>query len=73
MAFQAYAKGDRATADTAFDAARIFFERFPNRRKCNLIEGTTDGKFFTVVYGKGAGRSFKDVTKKTAENLPKGE
>ena len=71
MAFQAHAKGDCCTRETARDAASAFFELFPNRRKCNVIEGKVNGAFFTVEYSPNARpRSFKDVTKKTLDTLP---
>ena len=73
-AFQAHATGATVTALTARAAARKFFERFPTRRKCNVIEGTVDGPFFSIRYGrKSAGewpQSWRDVTKKTVETLP---
>ena len=75
--FQAYAKGNTVTAPTPRAAALAFFERFPDKRKCNIIEGKTDGHFFTVTYGRASEgqwpQSFKDVTKKTATALPAGE
>lgn len=71
MAFQAYANGDTCTAETPRAAATEFFERFPNRRKCNLIEGKIDGSFFTVAYDpKAWPKSFKNVTKKMIQTLP---
>lgn len=71
MAFQAYANGDTCTADTPRDAATAFFERFPNRRKCNLIEGKINGSFFEVVYDpKAWPKSYKNVTKKIIPTLP---
>ena len=72
--FQAYAKGSTVTADTPAKAAKLFFDTYPSKRKCDIIEGTTDGHFFTVSFGrKSAGewpQSYKDVTKKSALNLP---
>lgn len=73
VAFQAYAAGCQVTAPTPRQAALAFFERFPNKRKCNVIEGVTDGPFFVVSYGSRSNghwpKSFKDVTKKTAPTL----
>jgi hypothetical protein len=73
-AFQAHAKGTTFTAATPRAAAVGFFERYPDRRKCNVIEGTVDGPFFSIRYGrKSAGewpQSWSDVTKKTAPTLP---
>lgn len=69
--YQASAKGDTVTATTPKGAAQLFFQRFPNRRKCNVIEGVVDGPFFTVVYDRDNWPlSFKDVTKKTMTDLP---
>jgi hypothetical protein len=74
-AFQAHAKGATVVAMTARAAARKFFERFPNRRKCSVIEGTVDGPFFSVRYGRvnNVGewpQSWRDVTKAQVETLP---
>lgn len=73
-AYQAHAKGTTATAETPRAAAEKFFKNFPDRRKCNVIEGETDGVFFTIKYGrKSAGewpQSWTDITKKTVETLP---
>lgn len=72
--FKAYAKDCHLTRATPQAAALAFFETFPNKRKCNIIQGVTDGPFFTVTYGrKSSGnwpQSWKNVTKKTALNLP---
>ena len=71
MAFQAYASGDCCTRETAREAATEFFAQFPNRRKCNLIEGKIAGAFFEVVYDpKAWPKSYKDVTKKMIPTLP---
>jgi hypothetical protein len=74
-AFQAYAKGCRTTsAASPRAAAEAFFVAFPDKRKCNVIEGKTDGHFFTVTYGRTSEgewpQSYKDITKKSAANLP---
>ena len=70
-AFQAYAKGNRITRETPRSAATGFFEAYPNRRKCDVIEGSYDGTFFTVAYCReNWPQSWKDVTKKTAKELP---
>lgn len=69
-AYQAYAKGCYVTADTPRTAAAGFFEKFPARRKCDVVQGEIDGNFFTVRYGKPWPETFKDVTKKTAADLP---
>ncbi|WP_429037529.1 hypothetical protein [Aeromonas media] len=72
MAFQAHQKNHgQVTAQTPRAAAELFFATFPKARKCNLIEGTIDNDFFTVVYDpKKWPRAFKDVTKKTIIELP---
>lgn len=71
MAFQAHAQGDQVVGDSAKEAAIKFFQNFPNRRKCNIIEGKADGFFFSVEYGPGCSpRSFKDITKKMIDTLP---
>lgn len=73
-AFLAYS-GSRSSvvADTPSAAALLFFEKNPRARKCDIIEGVTDGHFFTVAYGRASeGRwpkSFKDVTKKQAATV----
>ena len=73
-AYQAYATGASVTRDTPREAAKAFFEAFPNKRKCNVTEGETDGLFFTVAYGRSSEgqwpQSWKDVTKKTVDQLP---
>jgi hypothetical protein len=70
-AYQAYATGGfRVTAENARSAAEQFFAKFPTKRKCNVIEGETDGPFFTIRYGNPWPTSYKDVTKKTAGGLP---
>lgn len=73
-AYQAYANGFRATAETPRKAAAKFFEQFPTKRKCSVLEGETDGHFFSVTYGiSSAGEwpsSWKDVTKKQIAELP---
>jgi hypothetical protein len=73
-AFQAYANGCTVTASSARKAAQKFFETFKGKRKCNVTEGTVDGPFFTVVYGRASDgewpQRFTDVTKKTIETLP---
>ena len=72
--YRAFGTNCSVTANTPRQAAKLFFETFPARRKCNIIEGTVDGSFFTVSYGwKSLGEwpsSYDDVTKKTIETLP---
>ena len=72
-AFQAYAAQGSVTAATPREAAQQFFTKYPNRRKCDVVEGTHDGQCFTRVVGLRAGNrtvAFYDVTKKTAADLP---
>lgn len=74
-AFQAWATGGfRITRDTPRAAAAAFFEKFPGKRKCSITEGTTDGGFFTVTYGRASlgqwPRIWKDVTPKGVAALP---
>lgn len=72
-AFQAYGNAGRVTKTTAREAAKAYFDQWPTSRKCNVIQGETDGYFFTVTYGrKSEGQwptSYKDVTKKTAATI----
>ena len=73
-AYRASAKGAGMTAETPQKAAKLFFETFPAKRKCDIIQGETDGQFFTVTYGRSSAgewpQSWKDITKKTANSLP---
>jgi hypothetical protein len=72
-AYQAYSNHGRVTADTAKQAANLFFATFPKARKCDVIEGKVEGSFFVVAYGRASEgkwpESFKGVTKKTVEEL----
>ena len=74
-AYQAYAAGGfRVTAETAKRAAKLFFDTYPNKRKCNVVQGEVDGRFFIVSYGRDSeGKcpaSFKNVSKKSMDSLP---
>lgn len=74
-AYRASGKDSGVTRDTPRAAALAFFEAFPNKRKCDVIAGESDGHFFTVAFGIrysacGMPQSWKDVTKKTAKELP---
>jgi hypothetical protein len=74
-AFQAYATGAVSIVrQSAREAALVFFAENPGKRKCQVIEGTSDGRFFTITYGRHSdGRSpqsWKDVTKKSCQMLP---
>lgn len=73
-AYRAHGTDGHATASTPRAAALAFFAKYPTKRKCDVIEGAYDGQFFTVSYGRvSEGRwpaSWKDVTKKTMNDLP---
>ena len=74
MAFKASATDTgNVVRETPRQAAQAFFEKYPNKRKCFIIEGK-DGFFFTVTYGRySEGKwpsSYKDVTKKMVDTLP---
>lgn len=73
-AYRASATGCGVTAQTPRAAAEKFFSTFPTKRKCNVIEGEADGHFFTVAYGRASEgkwpEQWKDVTKKTMNDLP---
>ena len=75
MAYRASAKGGfGVTADTPKKAAQAFFAQFPEKRKCNILQGEVEGQFFVVKYGqKSQGEwpaSFKDISKKQVDGLP---
>lgn len=71
--FQAYGNAGKAYGDTAKQAGAAYFEKFPKSRKCNIVQGSFDGYFFTVTYGRvSAGewpKSYKDVTKKALQTM----
>jgi len=69
-AFQASGKAGRCTLHSPRGAALAYFRRFPTSRKCSVYEGEADSYCFTYIAGKGAGRAWRDVTKKTAAELP---
>ena len=55
-----------------YNAALSFFLANPSARKCSIIEGVQDGVFFTVNYDRNNWpRSYKDITKARAKDLPK--
>ena len=75
IVYQAYGTGgERVTAPTPLLAAKTFFIAFPNKRKCDVIQGERKNGFFTVTFGRSSEgkwpKSFRDVTKKTAADLP---
>lgn len=73
-AFRASGTDGHVTEATPKKAAQKFFEQFPTKRKCDIIEGQADGHFFTVAYGRASEgkwpQSYKDVTKKMIDGLP---
>ena len=73
-AYRASATGCGVTSYTPKAAAEKFFSAFPNKRKCDIIEGETDGQFFTVAFGRASEgkwpQQWKNVTKKQASDLP---
>jgi hypothetical protein len=77
-AYRASAKdGSAITKESPRAAALAFFERFPDKRKCNVTEGEIDGAFFVVKIGRLSNPSWpsrwENVTKKTAPGLPESE
>lgn len=71
VAYRASSHHGGVTAATPRAAALAFFDRFPRARKCRVIEGVSDGHFFTVAYNPGKWpTSWKDVTRTTAVSLP---
>ena len=75
-AFRASAKDCGLTRETPHAAAVAFFNEFPSKRKCDVIEGEADGHFFTVRFGRKTEgdwpKSWKGITKKTLIDLPQG-
>lgn len=63
------------TAETPKKAALKYFEAFPTSRKCDIVSGEINGAFFTVTYGRGDNwpTHYRDITKKSANDLPDGE
>jgi len=78
IAFKASSKHGHCSAHTPRQAALDFFARFPNARKCDIIQGELDvkeyGTFFVVKLTIGVKStwptSWDDITKKTAASLP---
>ena len=72
-AYQAWAGDIRVTDKSPQGAAQRFFAAYPNKRKCSIAEGTSNGSVFTVNYNlyRGAEVPFwPDVTKKMVADLP---
>lgn len=76
MAFRAYSVCGKYSVveESPRSAAAKFYKLFPKARKCNIVEGTNDGVFFTVTYGRLSNgewpRFYKNVTRKEIDNLP---
>lgn len=72
-AYQAYGANCCVTALTAKAAGIKFFDTYPNKRKCDIVEGDADGIFFVVTYGLRANGAwperFKNITKKTLADI----
>lgn len=68
--YRASGNGSSTIADTPRGAAINYFNRNPKTRKCYVIQGTYDGLFFTVNFGRVRPKFWKDVTKRTADTLP---
>ena len=62
-----------AYGETPLEACENFFSQFPSKRKCNVIAGSRDGKFFTVTYGlRSAGQwpfSVDGVTRRNMKEI----
>ena len=72
--FRAYADNAISTyGETPRSAALAFFEANPKKRKCSIVEGTKDGAFFTIEYGRQSDGNwpehYRDVTKSIIKNL----
>ena len=70
-AYKAHGKAGYVTRNTARDAAAAYFAEFPTSRKCSVIEGETDGRFFVTTYDPRKAHFYaKDVTKNQVADLP---
>jgi hypothetical protein len=70
-AYRAYASQAGVTAESPRAAAAKFFGSFPKKRKCNVIEGETDGAFFVLRLSRlTASRRWDDVLKSQVAGLP---
>ena len=73
--FKAYATGARSNhadthAETPRGAALNFFKAHPTKRKCDVIECWDDGVSLVIKFGNPWPKSWKGVTRKTANTLP---
>jgi hypothetical protein len=67
-------RGAGVTRNTPRAAALAFFEQFPDRRQCNIVQGETDGDFFTVRYGRASTGEWPETWKNvTRKNMPEEE
>ena len=70
-AYKAYGKAGHVTRGTPREAAEAYFAEFPSSRKCSVIEGETDGRFFVTTYDPRKAHFYaKDVTKNQVAGLP---
>ena len=74
IAWKAAGNAGHLTGPTARAAAQAYFERYPNSRKCSVFSGWLDGEFFIMRFGKISEgdwpTTYRDVTKKTVNDLP---
>lgn len=74
-AFKASKNGSNVTADTPRAAAQKFFATYPKARKCHVFQGEIEVHggveyFVQRITGGTSNLFWKDVTKKTAGDLP---
>jgi hypothetical protein len=67
--FMAIGKGNVTgpAANTPRDAALAFFDRYPNRRLCSVVEGSIDGPRWLTVPRKH--RYWRDITRKQINEM----
>lgn len=74
IAYKASSKHGHTTAHTPRKAAEAFFTKYPNARKCDIIQGEDDGLFFVVRFTIGVKSThptrWEDVSKKLLTTLP---
>lgn len=73
-AYRASGTGCGVTASSPREAAEAFFSQWPNKRKCNIVQGEVEGGFFSVRYGRASAgewpESWKEITKNKVPALP---
>lgn len=70
-AYRATGSQGGRTADTPRAAAVAYFAAFPKSRKCDVMEGTSDGAFFTVLLSRlSTAKQWKNITPKSVDSLP---